>query len=138
MASLEHPWRRLRGALAARVSPESTRRATRLERYTVQRLSEAQLVRMNTVLELAGKLATGLWVLFLLTIVLGVDWRQVVESLANAGRPVRGAIALALVVPTLLFVAARSLIGFARWRLQREMWRRDLEGLGGRPRPPTP
>jgi hypothetical protein len=30
---------------------------------------------------------------------------------------------------TLPFVAARSAIGFARWRLQRELWRRDVERM---------
>ena len=40
----------------------------------------------------------------------------------------RAAIVLAVVVPTLAFVAVRSLLGFARWRLQRELWRRDVEG----------
>jgi hypothetical protein len=36
---------------------------------------------------------------------------------------------VAIIVPTLLFVAARSAIGFARWRLQRELWRRDVARL---------
>jgi hypothetical protein len=36
---------------------------------------------------------------------------------------------LAIVLPTLLFLAARSMLGFARWRLQRELWRRDVERL---------
>jgi hypothetical protein len=49
----------------------------------------------------------------------------------NSGKPVKGALVLVFVVPTLLFVAARSLIGFGRWRLQRELWRRDVERLGG-------
>ncbi len=40
-------------------------------------------------------------------------------------------IVLVIIVPTLLFVAARSAIGFARWRLQRELWRRDVERLAG-------
>jgi hypothetical protein len=47
----------------------------------------------------------------------------------NSGRPVQGALALAIVIPTLVFVAARSLIGFGRWRLQRELWRRDVARL---------
>jgi hypothetical protein len=33
-------------------------------------------------------------------------------------------------VPTVLFVGVRSLIGFARWRIQRELWRRDVERSG--------
>jgi hypothetical protein len=52
-----------------------------------------------------------------------------VEGVLNSGKPVRGAVALAIIVPTLLFVASRSLIGFARWRLQRELWRRDVARL---------
>jgi hypothetical protein len=34
-----------------------------------------------------------------------------------------------VVVPTLVFLLARSTIGFLRWRLQRELWRRDVEQL---------
>jgi hypothetical protein len=47
----------------------------------------------------------------------------------NSGRPIEGAFVLAVLLPTLLFLAARSLIRFARWRLQRELWRRDVEPL---------
>jgi hypothetical protein len=41
-----------------------------------------------------------------------------------------------------VFLAARSMLGFARWRLQRELWRRDVERLEARERraarrPPT-
>ena len=32
-------------------------------------------------------------------------------------------------LPSFVFLAARSLIGFARWRLQRELWRRDVRRL---------
>ena len=63
--------------------------------------------------------------------ILGVDWKGVVEDTTNAGKPVRGAIALALIVATLAFVAAHSLAGFARWRLQHELCRRDVERLSG-------
>jgi hypothetical protein len=31
-------------------------------------------------------------------------------------------------------VAARSILGFARWRLQRELWRRDVERFEARDR----
>ncbi len=41
----------------------------------------------------------------------------------------RGAIVLAIVLPTLLFVALHSMIGWGRWRLQRELWRRDVAQL---------
>jgi hypothetical protein len=122
---------RLGSAIAARLSPERTRRATLLERRTVRRLSWAHVVRLHRSLELAGRLTAAAWVVFVATVVLGVDWKAVVVDAVNGGRPVRGALILVIVVPTLAFVAARSLIGFARWRLQRELWRRDVEWLGG-------
>lgn len=112
--------------IAERLSPERTRRATLLERLTVERLSWSWVVRIHRWLELLGKLATTVWVLFVASVVLGVRWKDVVEDAINSGRPVAGAVTLAIVVPTLLFVAARSAIGFARWRLQRELWRRDV------------
>jgi hypothetical protein len=118
---------RLENALADRLSPERTRRPTRLERLTVQRLSWEQVVRLNRYLELFGKLTTVIWVVFVGTVVLGVDWKDLVEDAVNSGKPVKGAFVLAIVLPTLLFVAAHSIIGFARWRLQRELWRRDVE-----------
>jgi hypothetical protein len=120
---------RIGAALAARVSPERTRRATLFERLTVRQLSWDLVVRCNRFLELAGKLATGVWVGFLVSVVLGFDWKQVVRDALNSGRPIEGAFVLALLLPTLIFLAARSLIGFARWRLQRELWRRDVERL---------
>jgi hypothetical protein len=63
------------------------------------------------------------------SVVLGVDWKGVVEGAVNSGTPVKGAVVLAILVPTLVFVAAHSLVGFARWRLQRELWRRDVARL---------
>jgi hypothetical protein len=120
---------RLRAALAERLSPERTRQATLLERLTVQRLSWDQLVRLHRYLELTGKLATAVWVAFLATVVLGVDWKSAVEHTVNSGKPVKAAIAIAILLPTLLFVAVRSMVGFARWRIQRELWRRDVEGM---------
>jgi hypothetical protein len=119
--------RRVRLAIATRFTLEGTRRRTRLERLTVARLSWDQLVRLNRDLELAGKLTTAVWLVFIVTVALGVDWKDVVEGAVNSGRPVKGAIVLALVIPTLIFVAARSLVGFGRWRLQREFWRREVE-----------
>jgi hypothetical protein len=53
----------------------------------------------------------------------------VVEDALNSGKAVEGALVLAVVLRTLVFLAARSMIGFARWRLQRELWRRDVERL---------
>jgi hypothetical protein len=126
--------KRLRSAVSAavtsRVSLERTRRATRLERYTVGRLSWDQLIRLNRWLEVSGKATTALWGVFIVTVVLGADWKQTVQDALNSGQPIRGAIVLVIVMPTLLFVAARSGIGFARWRLQREFWRREVEQLG--------
>jgi hypothetical protein len=60
-----------------------------------------------------------------------VEWKGVVEGAINAGKPLENALLLAVVVPTVVFLAARSLIGFARWRLQRELWRRDVKRLRG-------
>jgi hypothetical protein len=114
---------RLRAVLAERLSPERTRQATLLERLTVRRLGWDQLVRLHRYLELAGKLATAVWVVFLATVVLGVDWKAAVEDSVNSGKPVKAAIVIAIAVPTLLFVAVRSLVGFARWRIQRELTR---------------
>jgi hypothetical protein len=123
---------RLRAALAERLTPEHTRRATLFERLTVRRLGWDALVRLNRYLEVVGRLATCVWIAFLGTVVLGVDWRETVEDTVNSGKPVKAAIALALILPTLLFVAVRSMVGFMRWRLQRELWRRDVEGTRDR------
>jgi hypothetical protein len=115
--------------IAERLSPERTRRATFLERITVQRLSWQVVVRLHRWLELLGRLATAVWIVFVASLLLGVNWKSVVEHAINSGRPVRSALVVAIIVPTLLFVAARSAIGFARWRLQRELWRRDVARL---------
>jgi hypothetical protein len=120
---------KVRTRIAERLSPEATRRATYLERITVARISWELLVRLNRWLVLAGKLATVVWVAFMASIVLGVEWKKVVEEAINSGRPVEGALAVAVIIPTLLFVAARSVLGFARWRIQRELWRRDVARL---------
>lgn len=125
--------RRIASALGARISerlsPERTRRATFVERVTVVRLRWELVVRIHRWLELLGKLATAVWIAFVASVVLGVNWKDVVAHAINSGRPVAGALTVAIVVPTLLFVAARSAIGFARWRLQRELWRRDVARL---------
>lgn len=121
---------RLGDAVANRLSPERTRRATLFERLTVQRLSWDQAIRLHRYLELVGKMATGVWVAFVASVVLGVDWRAAVESALNSGRRIEQALVLAILLPTLLFLAIRSAVGFARWRLQRELWRRDVQRLG--------
>jgi multisubunit Na+/H+ antiporter MnhG subunit len=115
--------------LTERLSPERTRRPTLLERRTVRRLSWATLVRLNVWLEAAGRAATAAWVLFLATIVLGIDWQGVAEDTLNAGRPVRAALFLVVLVPTSVFLLARALLIAARWRVHRELWRRDVERL---------
>jgi hypothetical protein len=117
---------RLGHAISARVSPERTRRATLFERLTVSRLSWNAVVRLHRWLELTGKLATGVWVAFIASILLGLDFKDVVRHALNSGAPLQSAAALAIVIPTVVFLVARSSIGFARWRLQRELWRRDV------------
>jgi hypothetical protein len=79
--------------------PDRTRRATLLERNTAERLSWDIVVRLNRYLELAGKLATAVWLAFV-AVVLGVDWKEVVEGALNSDKPVKGAVALAIIVPT--------------------------------------
>lgn len=117
---------RVRRELSQRLSPERTRRATLVERMTVGRLPWETLVRLNRYLEFFGKLTSVIYFGFVVTVIFGVDWKSVVESTFNSGEPVRGAIALALVLPTLLFVALHSMFGYGRWKLQRELWRRDI------------
>lgn len=118
----------------ASISPERTRAPTWVERMTVQRLTWSQIVRLNRYLEVLGRLTTAIYCVFLVTLVLGVDWKHGVQDTFNAGEPVRGVLALVIVLPTLLFVALHSVTGYGRWRLQRELWRRDVaqmaEGLG--------
>jgi hypothetical protein len=125
---------RLEAAVGARLSPERTRRATLLERLTVQGLGWDQLVRLHRYIELLGQLATVVWVGFIASLVLGFDWKGTVNDTLNSGDPIAGALLLAIAVPTLVFVAARSMLGFARWRLQRELWRRDVARLEARER----
>ncbi|MGZ8650405.1 MAG: DUF7144 family membrane protein [Solirubrobacteraceae bacterium] len=93
---------RLGAAFATRLSPEHTRRATLFERLTVSRLSWDTLVRIYRHLELVGKLATGIWVGFITSVVLGVDWKPVVEGVFNTGTPIAEALLLAILLPTLL------------------------------------
>jgi hypothetical protein len=129
-----HPRRlraRLGQAISARLSPERTRRATLFERMTVSRLSWEAVVRLNRWLALSGKLATAVWLGFIASVVLGVDVRDYVRHALNSGAPLKSAAALAIIVPTVVFLVARSGIGFARWRLQRELWRRDVLRLEG-------
>jgi len=130
--------RRVSVALATRLSPERTRRATLLERLTVRRLSWDRVVQLNRWLAFTGKVATAIWVGFIASIVLGFDWEDTVRHVLSSGTPIQHAFVLALLVPTVVFLAARSLLGFWRWRLQRELWRRDVERLSQRTRDVTP
>jgi hypothetical protein len=118
---------RLGAAFTAHLAPEHTRRATLFERLTVQRLSWDALVRIHRYLELVGKLATGIWIAFVASVLLGVNWKFVVEDVFNSGRRITDALVLTLVVGTGVFLLARSTVGFLRWRVQRELWRRDVE-----------
>ena len=114
---------------AQRLSPERTRRASWFERETVGRLEFDTIARLNRWLELLGRIATFVWVAIIATIVLGVNLRDEVESVLNSGRPLKYVAILTLVVPTVAFFLLHSIIGFLRWRLQRELWRRDVDRL---------
>jgi hypothetical protein len=70
------------------------------------------------------------WVAMIATIVLGVDVKDEVESVLNSGRPLRYVAIFAVLVPTIAFFLLHSVIGFLRWRLQRELWRRDVDRVG--------
>src|SRR5690349_12032094 len=103
--------RRMQIALHARLSPERTRRATLLERLTVQRLSWTAVVRLNRWLALLGKIATVVWCAVIASLVLGVDVKSVIRHAFNSGAPLKSAAALAIILPTLAFLGARSMIG---------------------------
>ena len=120
---------RLGAAFAAHLSPEHTRRATLFERLTVERLAWDTLVRIHRYLELLGKLATGIWIAFVTSMVLGVNWKFVVEDVFNSGTRITDALVLSLLLGTGVFLLARSTLGFLRWRVQRELWRRDVRGI---------
>jgi hypothetical protein len=122
---------RVTSVLSSRLSPDGTRRATLFERMTVRRLGWRTIVRLNTWLSATGKVATGIWVATLVALFTGIDVRPVIERALNSGRPIEGAIVLVILLPTIVFLLARSMIGFARWKLQRELWRRDVERLSG-------
>jgi hypothetical protein len=111
------------------LSPERTRRASWFERQTVGRLEWGTIARLNRWLELLGRIATAVWVAIIATIVLGVNLRDEVESVLNSGRPLKYVAILTLVLPTVAFFLLHSIVGFLRWRLQRELWRRDVARL---------
>ena len=95
----------------------------------MRRLPWHTIVRLNAWLELAGRIATALWVASLVSLGVGIDWQSLVEDAINSGRPVKRALLLAIALATVTFLLARSLLIAARWRLQRELWRRDVERL---------
>jgi hypothetical protein len=123
--------KRIESQFVERLSPERTRRATLFERLTVGRLDWDTVARLNRWLELLGRIATAVWVGLIATIVLGLDVRDVVEGAVNSGEPLREVLILAVIIPTLAFFLLHSTIGFLRWRLQRELWRRDVARLEG-------
>jgi hypothetical protein len=120
---------RVTSRLTARLSPEGTRRATLFERVTVRRLPWDWIVRLNTWLSALGKVATGIWCATIAVIVAGVDVSSVIKAALNSGKPIDHVFVLAILIPTIVFLLLRSLLGFCRWKLQRELWRRDFERL---------
>jgi hypothetical protein len=100
-----------------------------LERLTVQRLSWDQIVRLHRYVELLGKLATAVWggVRRVAGPRPGLEAGR--DGLVELGQAERGRVRVGDPPAPLVFLAARSMLGFARWRLQRELWRRDVERL---------
>ena len=122
---------RAKTVIEAKLSPEGTRRATLFERLTVRRVPWDLLVRMNAWLSALGKLATSLYCVVIASLVIGVDIRPTVQDALNSGKPIEHVFVLVILLPTLIFLLARSMIGWMRWKVQRELWRRDVERLGG-------
>jgi hypothetical protein len=48
------------------------------------------VVRLHRYLEFFGKLATAVWVGFVVSLVAGFDWKEVVEQAVNFGQADRG------------------------------------------------
>jgi len=122
---------RAKTVIEAKLSPEGTRRATLFERLTVRRVPWDLLVRMNAWLSALGKLATSLYCVVIASLLIGVDIRPTVQDALNSGKPIEHVFVLVILLPTLIFLLARSMIGWMRWKVQRELWRRDVERLGG-------
>ena len=87
-------------------------------------------MRIHRYLELVGKLATGIWIGFVASVLLGVNWKFVVEDVFNSGRRITDALVLTILLGTMVFLVARSTVGFLRRRVERELWRRDFERFG--------
>jgi hypothetical protein len=122
---------RVHSVLDAKLSPEGTRRATLFEQLTVRRLPWDLLVRLNRWLSALGKLATTVYCLVIASFVVGVDFRPAVQEALNSGKPIDHVFVLVILFPTIVFLLLRSLLGWGRWKVQRELWRRDVERLGG-------
>ena len=122
---------RVTSAIQAKLSPEGTRRPTLFETLTVRRLPWPWLVRLNKWLSALGKVSTAIYCLVIATLVVGVDVRHTLERLLNSGKTIEHAVVLAIVIPTVIFLLLRSMLGWMRWKVQRELWRRDVERLGG-------
>jgi hypothetical protein len=122
---------RARSVIEAKLSPEGTRRPTLFETCTVRKLPWEWLVRLNKWLSALGKIATSIYCVVIAAFVSGFDVEPTVRDLLNSGRPIEHAFVLAILLPTLLFLLLRSMLGWGRWKVQRELWRRDVERLGG-------
>lgn len=124
---------RVTSAIEAKLSPEGTRRAKLVERMTVRRLPWVWVVRLNAWLSALGKLATSLYCCVIAAFVIGLDVRPALQNALSSGKPIEHVFVLVILIPTVIFLLARSMIGYGRWKLQRELWRRDVERLGGGP-----
>jgi hypothetical protein len=122
---------RAKSVIEAKLSPEGTRQPTLFEQLTVRRVSWDLLVRLNKWFSALGKLATTLYCAVIAALVIGIDIRPAVQDLLNSGKPIEHVFVLALLFPTIAFLLLRSLLGWGRWKVQRELWRRDVERLGG-------
>jgi hypothetical protein len=121
--------------VTSKLTPEGTRKATTFERLTVGRLSWEHLVSVNRALRLIGWLTYGLLYGLIASAIVGLNLRQQVKSVLNSGNELEGAVVLAILIPALGLIVLRSAIGFLRWRVQRELWRRDVAELTRRAPP---
>lgn len=121
--------KRLESTVMNRVSPERTRRATLTERVSVSLMSWDRLVWVNRALEILGKTASVVWFTVIAAIILGFDPKDAVSGALNSGHPMQGILAISILIPTIIFLLLRSGIGYCRWRVQRELWRRDVRRL---------
>ena len=88
-------------------------------------------MRLNKWLSALGKVATTVYCMVIAALVIGVDFRPVVQDALNSGKPIEHVFVLVILLPTVIFLLLRSMLGFGRWKVQRELWRRDVERLGG-------